>query len=50
MFITKKHMSRRTVLQGMGAAISLPLLESMLPAAVPERQSALSASTRTRLA
>ena len=32
MFITKKHMSRRTVIQGLGAAISLPYLESMLPA------------------
>ncbi len=32
MFITKKHMSRRTVLKGTGAAISLPFLESMLPA------------------
>lgn len=32
MFITKKSISRRTVLRGMGAAISLPFLESMLPA------------------
>ena len=33
MFITKKHLSRRTVLRGVGAAISLPLLEAMVPAA-----------------
>jgi hypothetical protein len=32
MFITKKHLSRRTVLKGAGAAISLPLLDAMLPA------------------
>ncbi len=32
MFITKKHLSRRTVLQGMGAMISLPFLEAMVPA------------------
>jgi len=34
MFITKKHLSRRTVLRGaVGAAISLPLLDAMVPAA-----------------
>ncbi len=34
MFITKKHLSRRTVLRGaIGAAISLPLLDAMVPAA-----------------
>ena len=32
MFITKKHLSRRTVLQGVGAVISLPLLDAMIPA------------------
>src|SRR6185295_17775638 len=32
MFITKKHISRRTMLRGMGAAVALPFLESMLPA------------------
>jgi len=32
-FITKKHLSRRTVLRGVGAAVSLPLLEAMIPAA-----------------
>ncbi|MET0292217.1 MAG: DUF1552 domain-containing protein [Steroidobacteraceae bacterium] len=37
MFITKKALSRRTLLQGVGAAIALPLLDSMTPAmsAVP---------------
>lgn len=33
MFLTRKHLSRRTVLRGVGAAISLPLLEAMVPAA-----------------
>ncbi len=33
MFITKKHLSRRAVLRGTGAALALPLLESMVPAA-----------------
>ncbi|MFO7275753.1 MAG: DUF1552 domain-containing protein [Pseudomonadota bacterium] len=32
MFITKKHLSRRTVLRGLGASISLPLLDAMIPA------------------
>jgi hypothetical protein len=31
-FITKKHLSRRVVLRGMGVSLSLPLLESMVPA------------------
>ena len=33
MFISKKHISRRTVLQGVGASIALPLVGAMLPAA-----------------
>ena len=32
MFITKKHISRRTVLRGMGVTMALPLLEAMVPA------------------
>ncbi len=31
-FITKKHLSRRTVLRGVGATIALPLLDAMIPA------------------
>src|SRR5262245_2261388 len=34
MFITKKHLSRRTVLRGLGVSISLPLLDAMIPAGV----------------
>ena len=32
MFVTKKLLPRRTFLQGMGVAVSLPLLDAMLPA------------------
>jgi len=31
-FITRTHLSRRAVLRGVGAALALPLLESMVPA------------------
>lgn len=32
MIITKKHLSRRTLLRGMGATLALPLLDGMIPA------------------
>jgi hypothetical protein len=32
MILTRKHVSRRTLLRGMGAAIALPVLDSMVPA------------------
>src|SRR6185369_5873088 len=32
MFITKMHLSRRTMLRGLGAALALPVLDSMVPA------------------
>src|SRR6186713_3500407 len=32
MFITKKHLPRRTFLRGMGVSLALPLLDSMIPA------------------
>ena len=48
MFITKKSLERRTFLRGMGAAVALPLLDSMWPAlAAPSRQAA---ATPTRMA
>src|SRR5918995_6338567 len=31
-FITKKHISRRTMLRGMGVTMALPLIEAMVPA------------------
>jgi len=32
MIITKKHLDRRTFLRGVGAALALPMLDSMIPA------------------
>jgi hypothetical protein len=40
MFVTKKHLSRRTLLRGAGAAIALPLLDSMIPARTALAQTA----------
>jgi hypothetical protein len=48
MYITKKHIPRRTMLRGFGAAVALPFLESMAPAMTPLRKTA--ASPRPRLA
>jgi hypothetical protein len=42
MVTMKKHISRRTVLRGMGASIALPFLESMVPALTPTAQTAAS--------
>src|SRR5713101_1069649 len=35
MFITKKHLSRRTFLHGAGVTLALPFLEAMVPAQTP---------------
>ena len=40
MYITKKHIPRRTFLRGAGVAMALPFLESMAPAATPVAQTA----------
>jgi hypothetical protein len=32
MFMTKKHLSRRTALKGLGVSVGLPLLDAMIPA------------------
>ena len=32
MYITRKHISRRTMLRGMGVTLALPMLEAMVPA------------------
>jgi hypothetical protein len=49
MYITKKHLSRRTVLKGAGTVIALPLLDAMNPAATAWAQTA-AGSTPPRLA
>jgi len=48
MFITKKHLSRRTLLRGMGVSLALPLLDSMVPAQTPVAKTA--AVPKSRLA
>src|SRR5262245_39282505 len=46
MYLTKKHVSRRLVLKGVGAAIALPLLDAMHPAATAWAQSAAGATPK----
>jgi len=40
MYVTKKHLSRRTFLRGTSAALALPLLDSMVPALAATRDTA----------
>ena len=46
MIITKKTVSRRLMLRGIGASLALPLLDAMVPAAVPLRKTAARAVRR----
>src|SRR5690606_41484138 len=46
MFITKKHLSRRMVLRGLGGAVALPLLDAMIPAATAQAQTAATVQPR----
>src|SRR4029434_10043538 len=46
MFLSRKHLSRRTVLKGAGATIALPLLDAMIPAGTVFAQTAAAATTR----
>lgn len=46
MFISKKHISRRAVLRGVGVSVALPLLDSMVPAQTPLAQTAAKAKSR----
>jgi hypothetical protein len=39
--ITGKHLSRRTLLKGIGVSIALPMLDSMLPAFAPQTKAPL---------
>jgi len=48
-FITKKHLSRRTFIRGMGVGLSLPLLESMVPAQTPLAKTAANPQIRLGL-
>ena len=50
MILTKKHMSRRTMLRGVGATMALPLLESMVPAGTAyAKTTAARAASRVRM-
>src|SRR5262245_19886171 len=46
MFLTKKHISRRTILRGAGATLALPLLDAMVPAATLLAQTAAAPKPR----
>ncbi len=46
MFLSRKHLSRRTVLKGAGATIALPLLDAMIPAGTALAQTAAKPSPR----
>src|SRR4026208_538696 len=46
MFIAKKHVSRRTVLKGVGAAVALPRLDAMVPARTALAQTAAAPTLR----
>ncbi len=35
-FLSKKQLARRTILRGLGAAVSLPVLDAMIPAMAPQ--------------
>ena len=50
MFLTKKHLSRRTVLRGVGATVALPFLDAMVPArSVLAKTPAAAAANKARL-
>jgi hypothetical protein len=44
--ITKRHLSRRTILRGAGTALALPLLDAMIPALRADRLTAAAAVRR----
>jgi hypothetical protein len=46
MYLTKKHLSRRTLLRGAGAAVALPLLDAMIPARTALAQTAAAPTPR----
>jgi hypothetical protein len=46
MFISKKHLSRRSILRGMGTSMALPLLDAMIPAATATAQTAANIQPR----
>src|SRR4029077_11398072 len=50
MYISQKHISRRTMLRGLGVTVALPFLDAMVPARTVFAKTAAGASTaKTRL-
>src|SRR5215207_2647854 len=46
MFLTKRHLDRRTVLKGAGVALALPFLDAMVPAATAQAKTAAAGKMR----
>src|SRR5262245_30610164 len=46
MFVSKKHLSRRTFLRAAGATMALPFLDSMVPALTAQSKTAAGAGSR----
>jgi hypothetical protein len=46
MYLTRKHLSRRTALKGFGVSLGLPLLDAMIPAATALAQTAAAPKLR----
>src|SRR5262245_27759281 len=46
MYITKRHLSRRSVLKGMGATLALPFLDAMTPASTALAKTAAKGTVR----
>jgi len=46
MFVTKRHIPRRTFLQGVGVTVALPFMDAMLPAQTPLKVAAAASPTR----
>src|SRR5919107_1654024 len=46
MFLTRKYLSRRTVLKGAGATLALPLLDAMIPAGTALAQTVAASTSR----
>ena len=46
MYLSQKHLSRRTALRGLGATVALPFLEAMLPARTAYAKTAAAGKVR----
>jgi hypothetical protein len=50
MYLTRRHLSRRTMLRGVGATVALPLLDAMIPAtSIWTKTASARVASRTRL-